>query len=394
MRQAKVNILTQGLKTLRAQTLEAFAHYQRAGKLSVPLAEEFNPPLWELGHLAWFQEYWVTRNQQRDRGVLQDVNHPRTPSVVASADAWYDSATVGHDSRWSLPLLQMTECLAFLQKTLEMTLGSLEKELDGSPALYFYWLALQHEAMHLEASAYMAQALEIPFVASWAKGSLTRPSAHQQTVTTMRHLKASRWSMGKDWQTLTNQSFCFDNEVGQRDTALEAFSIALRPVTWAEYFNFIGATGHRLPLYVRKQSIAAPPSSSPTPLPYEIKTFGIWQPLNPAACATHISWDDAQAYCQWARCRLPTEAEWDMAARTQEAFEWGEVWEWTADNFEPFEGFCAHPYVEYSAPWFGTRKVLRGAAWVTHPYLRDVHYRNFFTPERRDIYSGFRVCAE
>jgi ergothioneine biosynthesis protein EgtB len=393
MRQAEVNILNQGLKTLRAQTLEAFACYQRAGKLHVPLKEAFNPPLWELGHLAWFQEYWVTRNQQRDLGVFQDVNHPRTSSVIASADVWYDSATVGHDSRWSLPLLQTTECLAFLQQTLDMTLGSLEKELDGSPALYFYWLALQHEAMHLEASAYMAQALEIPFEAAWANMPQARRSASQLTMTNMQHLKASQWSMGKDWQTLSGQFFCFDNEVGQRDTVLEAFSIALRPVTWAEYFNFIRATGHRLPLYVREKSSSAPLSSSSTALPFEINTFGTWQPLNPAACATHISWDDAQAYCQWARCRLPTEAEWDMAARTQDDFEWGEVWEWTADNFEPFEGFRAHPYVEYSAPWFGSRKVLRGAAWVTHPYLRDVHYRNFFTPERRDIYAGFRVCA-
>lgn len=393
MRQAEVNILNQGLKTLRAQTLEAFACYQRAGKLHVPLKEAFNPPLWELGHLAWFQEYWVTRNQQRDRGVLQDVNHPRTSSVIASADAWYDSATVRHDSRWSLPLLQTTECLAFLQQTLDMTLGSLEKELDDSPALYFYWLALQHEAMHLEASAYMAQALEIPFEATWANVPQARRSASQQIVKTMQHFMAAPWSMGTHWQTLSGKFFCFDNEVGQRDTALEAFSIALRPVTWAEYFNFIRATGHRLPLYVREKSIAAPLSTPTTALPFEIKTFGTWQSLKPAACATHISWDDAQAYCQWARCRLPTEAEWDMAARTQDAFEWGEVWEWTADNFEPFEGFCAHPYVEYSAPWFGSRKVLRGAAWVTHPYLRDVHYRNFFTPERRDIYAGFRVCA-
>lgn len=394
MRQAEVNILTRGLKTLRAQTLQAFTCYQRAGRLHVPIAEAFNPPLWELGHLAWFQEYWVARNPQRDRGVFQDVNYPRRPSVVSAADTWYDSAKVGHDSRWSLPLLQTTECLAFLQKTLDMTLGSLEKELDGSPALYFYWLALQHEAMHLEASAYMAQALEIPFEAPWVNTPQARRSVNQQTVTTMRHLKASTWSMGKDWQTLSDKFFCFDNEVGQRDTALEAFSIALRPVTWAEYCNFIRATGHRLPLYVREKSIDALASSPPTALPYEINTFGTWQPLNPAACATHISWDDAQAYCQWACCRLPTEAEWDIAARTQDDFEWGEVWEWTADNFEPFEGFRVHPYVEYSAPWFGSRKVLRGAAWVTHPYLRDVDYRNFFTPERRDIYSGFRVCAE
>lgn len=393
MRQSDVNILAQGLKALRTQTLGAFAQYQRADALDVPLEDEFNPPLWELGHLAWFQEYWVARNQQRDRGVWQDITHPRLPSIITAADTWYDSAKVAHDSRWNLPLLQTTDCLAFLQKTLDSTLEHLEKEINGSPALYFYWLALQHEAMHLEASAYMAQALDIPFEATWAQAPQAQRSASQQTLTTMRHLKAAPWTMGTDWQTLSGQSFCFDNEVGHRQTALKAFSIALRPVTWAEYFKFVEATGHRLPLYVRETAIAHPPSSPPISLPFEIKTFGIWQPINPEAYATHISWEDAQAYCQWAGCRLPTEAEWDMAARTQHDFAWGKVWEWTADNFEPFEGFTPHPYAEYSAPWFGSRKVLRGAAWVTHPYLRNLHYRNFFTPERRDIYAGFRVCA-
>ena len=122
MRLAEVNLLTQGLKTLRSQTLASFAHFQRAGALNVPLEDEFNPPLWELGHLAWFQEYWVARNQQRERGVSQEVNHPRLPSLLASADAWYDSAKVAHDSRWSLPLLQTTDCLGYMQKSLDTTL--------------------------------------------------------------------------------------------------------------------------------------------------------------------------------------------------------------------------------------------------------------------------------
>jgi len=380
MRQAEVNMLAQGLKTLRTHTLDAFARYQRAGALIVPLEDDFNPPLWELGHLAWFQEYWVARNQQRLRGVEHDVSHARLPSIVAMADAWYDSARVEHNLRWELPLLQTTECLTYLDQTLAVTFKHLNQEVDGSPALYFYWLVLQHEAMHLEASSYMAQALEIPFEASWAKQTvkINHPG--------WREFLATPWSMGTNWSELAGQSFCFDNEVGRRDISLDSFTIALHPVTWAQYLDFVQATGHRLPLYVR------PAVTTDCFLPFEIRVFGIWQPVQANACATHISWDDAQAYCQWAHCRLPTEAEWDMAAHTQTDFIWGDVWEWTADDFEPFSGFTPHPYVEYSAPWFGSRKVLRGAAWVTHPYLRNLNYRNFFTPERRDIYAGFRVC--
>ncbi|MDO9024793.1 SUMF1/EgtB/PvdO family nonheme iron enzyme [Zwartia sp.] len=395
MRQAKVNILAQGLSTLRQETLSAFEYYRRSSALAVPHEDEFNPPLWELGHLAWFQEYWIARNQQRDLGVTQDIHHSRLPSKVPQADQWYDSARVSHALRWSLPLLSTQPCLDYLQQTLHETLSLLKQEKDNSSALYFYWLALQHEAMHLEASTYMAQSLGIPFTASWAVSQpLQNSDAESQPPqlgsakdrASVQRIPSTQWTMGNASLACQSQDFYFDNEVGQRVTALEAYSIALTPVTWSQYMRFVEATGHRLPLYVRAAQL------QDSLQPYEINLFGKWVPLNPEACAQHISWDDAQAYCRWAHCRLPTEAEWDCGARTLSDFKWGEVWEWTADTFEPFEGFTPHPYVEYSAPWFGSRKVLRGAAWATHPYLRDLNYRNFFTPDRRDIYAGFRVC--
>jgi gamma-glutamyl hercynylcysteine S-oxide synthase len=95
---------------------------------------------------------------------------------------------------------------------------------------------------------------------------------------------------------------------------------------------------------------------------------------------------------------LPTEVEWEVAAsalNTDESankFRWGEVWEWTASAFAPYPGFEAHPYQDYSAPWFGSRQVLRGACFATQPMMKNAKYRNYFTPDRTDIYAGFRTC--
>jgi EgtB-related family protein len=109
--------------------------------------------------------------------------------------------------------------------------------------------------------------------------------------------------------------------------------------------------------------------------------------------ACHLTAYEAQAWCRWAGRRLPTEAEWERAALIgSSGFEWGQVWEWTAGSFEPYAGFSAHPYRDYSAPWFGSRTVLRGASFMTQPRMRDPRYRNFFKAERNDVPAGFRSC--
>lgn len=391
MRQAKAKELTAALQELRTHTLSAFQAYERANLLRIPYQPELNPPLWELGHIAWFQEYWVGRNKHRSEGTDWQIGRPQNTSLLITSDQWFDSAKVQHVTRWDQALPTRETCLKYAEQTLEQTLALLQIDAESSSTLYFYWLVLQHEAMHLEASAYMAQALAIPFNPMWvsdhangttgeianastlAKAGASQPRSRQTTT----RLPTQSWTLGS-----AAGQFCFDNELIARPVALKTFEIDLEPVCWAQYMSFIAATGHRLPLYVRQTGSS-----------FEIQTFGVWASMNMQDSAVHLSWDDAQAYCAWAQRRLPTEAEWDCAARTTPNFNWGEVWEWTQDTFEPFDGFVVHPYAEYSAPWFGTRKVLRGAAAVTHSVLRHVQYRNFFTPERRDIYSGFRTCA-
>jgi EgtB-related family protein len=244
--------------------------------------------------------------------------------------------------------------------------------------------------MHLEAAAYMAQGLQIPFAAGWLNQADFQklPLAETCTETSPSHVSRSSpkvarmpsqtWVMGSP-----ADQYCFDNELKSKKMMLEPFDIALAPVTWGEYLDFVISTHYRLPLYVRRAGSG-----------FELQKFGVWEPIDWHTPVVHVSWDDAIAYCEWRGCRLPTEAEWDCAVGSLSNFHWGEVWEWTSDAFEPFDEFVTHPYVDYSAPWFGSRKVLRGAAKLTHSTVRHKKYRNFFTAERRDIYAGFRVCFE
>jgi len=366
-------VLANALRESRTRTLSLLAAYADAlgPSLPVPYSAQINPPLWEVGHVGWFQDYWIARNRERGLGSRCEPEHERPAGRLLQADALYNSSRVAHTTRWELPLPDLDATRAYLTESLAETLTLLAVTPENDDALYFFRLVLFHEDMHTEAAIYMAQALDIA-----VPESLFAPPPARSDPTTLV-IPAQTWMHGH-----AGGGFAFDNELPPHAIDVASFEIDASVVTWNRYLPCVEATGTAPPRYLRQHGNT-----------WQQWRFGEWHPLSLDAPATHLTWYEASAWCRWARRRLPTEAEWEIAAVTQPEFRWGAVWEWTASRFLPFAGFVPHPYRDYSAPWFGDRYVLRGASRATSPRMAHPRYRNFFTPDRNDIHNGFRTCA-
>jgi iron(II)-dependent oxidoreductase len=396
-------------------------------QLMGPRLPTLNPLLWEIGHVAWFQESWVLRHAGGQ------------PPIRGDADALYDSAAVPHDVRWDLPLPSRRDTLRYMA---DVEAAVLDRVVRGSltpKEVYFLRLVVFHEDMHGEAFLYARQTLGYPAPA--LAGRRAPPPAAAAPARGDAEVAGGTFLLGAD----PGEPFVFDNEKWAHPVEVEPFRIARSAVTQAEFAAFVEDGGYRRrDLWTAEGWRAREAAKAEHPLHWrrEGKTwrrrdFDRWVPLEPRRPALHVSAHEADAFCRWARRRLPTEAEWEAAASlapgsgAKRRFPWGDApptpdhacldglslgaadvdafpagdaacgcrqllgnaWEWTATEFGPYPGFVADPYKEYSEPWFRGHRVLRGGCWATRSRLLRNTWRNFYVPDRRDVWAGFRTCA-
>ncbi len=437
--------LIEALTETRARTLELVNDLSEE-QLIGPRLEIVNPLRWEIGHIAWFQEFWVLRH-------LDGL-----PPILKTGDELYDSARVAHDTRWDLPLLQRDQTLAYMQQVLERAIDQASQanhyrtDAEGYDQEYFLNLVLLHEQMHDEAITYTRQTLSYPppkFAAASnerLEEQRTPPFAQTNNCQTGdAEIPGGKFTLG----SAVEQGFVFDNEQLAHEVEIAPFAVSRTAVTNGEFKNFVEDGGYRRnEFWTAEGSQWRIAVNAEHPVYWQRERNGLWLrrdfdawiALDERLPVVHVNWHEANAYCRWANRRLPTETEWERAAsaeateslkRQKRRYPWGDnsptsenanldwralghlpvdalpagdsafgcrqmignVWEWTASDFKPYPGFVAGPYKEYSEPWFGDHKVLRGGCWATRSGLIHNSYRNFYVPDRRDVWAGFRTCA-
>ncbi len=404
VRSAGPELLSLALMDTRNHLLHLMAQLEPAlepAMFVVPKLEEIDPPLWQLGHVGWYQEWWLARNLQRGRGRRCDPFALRLASIEPRADQWWNARQVPHDRRWALELPSLGDIKGYLLATLDASLELLEKATDDDDALYFYRLCLFHEDMHSESLVQMAQTLGLP---------LTLPMPGPRAARAPVLVPACHWQLGWD-----GGGFCYDNERPAERVALPEFEIDAEVVNWSQYMEFVADGGYDRPAFWQaagwdwlQQRAAAEGRRGPRYVEQiggasgaVLQTrFGQSRRMMGGQPVMHVSWWEADAWCRWAGRRLPAEVEWEVAAHTavRRGFHWGEVWEWTGTTFRPYGGeagsaFVPDPDVDYSQPCFGSHKVLRGASFATRERLRSPKLRNFSLPQRDEMFCGFRSCG-
>ena len=440
------------------------------------------PPIWEMGHVGWFQEFWTSRRL--------DGKDPLRPE----ADDLYNSFNIPNSDRWELAFPSFKETLAYITDVLDRTVTRLEQGDITDEDVYFTRLAINHEDMHSETMVHIRQTLgytppeiadtrrtPVPVQTDYDPHDVRIPGGiymlgadpavsydihergfgethdpHPERSPALNASEGRAQSKGTaEGAALSGVEgrFVFDNEKWAHPVKIKPFAISSTPVTQADFQRFVEAGGYQERSIWSDEGWAwREDAGAVQPVFWKKgpdgrwlrRVFTEWQPVDPFLPMVHVNWFEANAYARWAGRRLPTEAEWELAASSTPSadgklftaekrwYPWGDeapdeqranldsaaqglvdvrafpdsdsawglrqmignVWEWTASTFQAYPGYVIDPYDTYSEPSFGEQKVLRGGCWVTRGRVTRNTFRNFYTPDRNNIYAGFRTAVD
>jgi len=322
----------------------------------------------------------------------------------------YDAIEQPRKIRGDLPILKADEVRPYLEEVRERTLEVLgEVDLGSDDPLladgFIYEMLLAHEHQHNETMLQLLQMVE-----GHQPVEVDAAPAREPVVDgpEMVRVEGGVHEIGAG-----PTGFAYDNERPRHEVELEPFRIDRAPVSNGAYLEYLADTGAEPPMYWQRDGDGG----------WTRTAMGRTEEVDPRLPVIHVSWHEADAFARWAGKRLPTEPEWEAAARgasreraTLDQLSFGpapagayadapadcgavqmlgEVWEWTSSDFTAYPGFAAFPYPEYSEVFFGdTYKVLRGGAWATRRDVIRISFRNWDLAERRQIFSGIRCATD
>ncbi|WP_068273637.1 ergothioneine biosynthesis protein EgtB [Aldersonia kunmingensis] len=388
-----------------------------------------SPLVWDLAHIGNQEELWLVRDVGGREPVRSDI------------DDLYDAFKHARSNRPALPLLSPAEARGYAGSVRDKvwdvldrsSLGGRNLERDG----FAFGMIAQHEQQHDET---MLATHQLRTGAAVLEAPAPPPGA---PVPLEVIVPGGEFVMGT-----STEPWALDNERPAHRVSVHAFAIDAAPITNEQYLAFIADDGyHRSELWSEAGWAHRVAEGLTAPQFWEHDTDGNWwrrvfgsmRPLAPRQPVVHVCWFEAEAFARWAGKRLPTEAEWEKAARFDPAtgrslrYPWGDddptparanlgqrhlepaevgayrqgvsptgvhqligdVWEWTSSGFDPYPGFAPFPYREYSEVFFGgDYRVLRGGSFGTDEVACRGTFRNWDHPIRRQIFAGFRLARD